>query len=176
MTSSPDPRGTGSPCSERVENDEKRTFPLVRARQEVLCFSLHSFTHVMQLGVSQLIRGEGFCFFSFTFRLHPGSGKTFTPNGMILSPIIVRVKGEDENRKSVVCALCACASATAPSPSPFRRRRGAVRRGVATGENYWTNLPCFSPIVPRLFGASASLVSNLSIICKNIFSFSGLFS
>ena len=53
---------------------------------------------------------------------------------------------------------------------------GEVRRAVATGGNYWTNLPCFRPMVPRLFGASASLVSNLSIICKNIFSFSALFS
>lgn len=42
--------------------------------------------------------------------------------------------------------------------------------------NYWTNLPCFRPVVPRFSGASASLVSNLSIICKNIFSFSALFS
>ena len=66
-----------------MENDEKRTFPRVRARQEVLCFSLHSFTHVMQLIVLQLIRGEGFCFFPFTFRRNPGSGKTFTRNGMI---------------------------------------------------------------------------------------------
>jgi len=56
---------------------------LACARQEVLYFSLHSFTHVPQLGVSQLIRGEGFCFFFFTFRRHTDRGKTFTSNGMI---------------------------------------------------------------------------------------------
>ena len=67
MTSSPDPRGTGSPCSERVENDEKRTFPRVRARQEVLCFSLHSFTHVMQVVDFYLVMGEDFCCEAFTF-------------------------------------------------------------------------------------------------------------
>jgi len=55
---------------------------------------------------------------------------------------------------------------------------GEVRFGEMSPRvgNYWTNLPCFRPMVPRLFGAFASLVSNLSIICKNIFSFSGLFS
>lgn len=42
--------------------------------------------------------------------------------------------------------------------------------------NYGVNPPCFRPIVPRFSGASASLVSNLSIVCKNIFSFSALFS
>ena len=42
--------------------------------------------------------------------------------------------------------------------------------------NYGVNPPCFRPIVPRFSSASALLVSNLSIICKNIFSFSGLFS
>lgn len=53
---------------------------------------------------------------------------------------------------------------------------GEVRRGVATGGNYGVNPPCFRPIVPRFSGASALLVSNLSIVCKNIFSFSALFS
>ena len=55
---------------------------------------------------------------------------------------------------------------------------GEVRFGEMSPRvgNYGVNPPCFRPIVPRFFGASASLVSNLSIVCKNIFSFSALFS
>ncbi len=53
--------------------------------------------------------------------------------------------------------------------------RGSARCRHGVG-NYGVNLPCFRPVVPRFSGASASLVSNLSIVCKNIFSFSALFS
>lgn len=60
-------RGAGLPCFEQVENDGKLTPTRVCARQEVLYFCLHSFTPVLQLGVSQLIRGEGFCFFPSPF-------------------------------------------------------------------------------------------------------------
>lgn len=43
--------GAGSPCFERVENDGMLTSSRVRARQEVLYFCLHSFTHVLQFAV-----------------------------------------------------------------------------------------------------------------------------
>ena len=45
-------RGAGSPCFERVENDGMLMPSRVRARQEVLYFRLHSFTHVSQFAVS----------------------------------------------------------------------------------------------------------------------------
>lgn len=45
-------RGAGSPCFERVENDGMLMPSRVRARQEVLYFCLHFFTHVSQFAVS----------------------------------------------------------------------------------------------------------------------------
>ena len=44
-------RGAGLPCFEQVKNDGKLTLSRVRARQEVLYFCLHSFTHVLQFSV-----------------------------------------------------------------------------------------------------------------------------
>lgn len=44
-------QGAGSPCFERVENDGMLMPSRVRARQEVLYFCLHFFTHVLQFAV-----------------------------------------------------------------------------------------------------------------------------
>ena len=57
----------------------------VCARQALFVFCLHRFTHLRQLIDHQCVRGEGFCFPSFTLAAHAGSGGEGRKKGRIFT-------------------------------------------------------------------------------------------